>query len=97
MLVYRMRETPAAFAALMTLVCWATSWPTSLPETSSSRSAPASAASKVSGPGVVRRADLHAHGGQASGLAPGAHHGNDVGGGHAAGQQLLNRETPHMA
>jgi hypothetical protein len=49
MLVYRMRETPAAFAAPMTLLCWLTRWPSSLLETSSSRFTPASAAPNVSG------------------------------------------------
>jgi hypothetical protein len=35
--------------------------------------------------GIVRLAHLHAHGGQARGLALGAHQGDDAGGGHAAG------------
>ena len=35
--------------------------------------------------------------GEVSGLARGAYHGDHVGGGHASGQQLLNRETAQVA
>jgi len=45
----------------------------------------------------VGLAHLHATGGQARSLVPGAHHSDDVGGGQAAGQQLMTRVTPHVA
>jgi hypothetical protein len=44
-----MRDAPAVLAASMTLVWWAIRRPGSLPETSSSRSTPASAAPRVCG------------------------------------------------
>ena len=49
MLVYASCFTPARFAASMTAVCSATRWPKFVPEMSSTRSTPASAASRVSG------------------------------------------------
>ena len=96
MLVYRMRETRTAFAALMTLVWWTTCWPASLLDTSGSRVTPASGAQCVR-LGVVRLARLYAAPDEVGNCGSGAHDGDDVGRQHAASQKLLNREAPEMA
>jgi len=47
--------------------------------------------------GVIRLTHPYATRGEVSGLASGAHDSDNVGRRHAAGQKLLNRETPKVS